>query len=223
MGEMKRAQALRVDEFSVQKWGESHETIRRLTLRVQELQEQMNSMNDSGEFQEVESNHSGRLSYVPSRPAAIPNCRYVLSRDKRLPLDTWNLSGRQENVFGNLNFLHLIRTKIIIKEFTIPMPTSARRPSSMSSLFLVAFPQNSMVGQQRQQISELQFDKFTTFSQKIRFKTQVSSCSDFPSDALLWIKEVEMDDSVDELKSWRSTAVEDFQILNFWTREMLLP
>ena len=43
---------------------------------------------------------------------------------------------------------------------TIPMPTFARRPSTMSSLFLVDIPQNSMVGQQRQQISELQFDKF---------------------------------------------------------------
>ena len=36
---------------------------------------------------------------------------------------------------------------------------------------------------------------------KIRFETQESSGSDFPSDALLWIKEVEMVDSVDELKS----------------------
>ena len=32
----------------------------------------------------------------------------------------------------------------------------------------------------------------------IRFKTQVIACSDFPSDALLWVKEVEMVDSVDE-------------------------
>ena len=53
------------------------------------------------EFQEVESNHSGRLSYVPSQPAAIPSSRSMLSREKRLPLDTWNTSGPQENVFGN--------------------------------------------------------------------------------------------------------------------------
>ena len=45
---------------------------------------------------------------------------------------------------------------------TIQMPTFARRPSTMSSLFLVDMPQNSMVGQQRQQIWELQFDKFPT-------------------------------------------------------------
>ena len=43
---------------------------------------------------------------------------------------------------------------------TIPMPISARRPSTMSSTIPVEFPQNSVVGPQRQQISELQFDKF---------------------------------------------------------------
>ena len=71
-----------------------------------------------------------------------------------------------------------------------------------------------MAVQQRQQISELQFGKFTTPSSfvywKIRFKTQVSSCSDFPSDATIWSKEVEMVDSVDELKSSRSVAGKNF-------------
>ena len=43
MGEMKRA-------FSVQKWRESHERIQRLTSQIQELQERMNYLNDSGEF-----------------------------------------------------------------------------------------------------------------------------------------------------------------------------
>ena len=38
---------------------------------------------------------------------------------------------------------------------TIPMPTFAGRPSTMSSLIPVGFPQNSVVGQQIQQISEL--------------------------------------------------------------------
>ena len=41
MGEMKRAQELRVDEFSVQKLRESHETMQRLTSQVQELQEKI--------------------------------------------------------------------------------------------------------------------------------------------------------------------------------------
>ena len=71
-----------------------------------------------------------------------------------------------------------------------------------------------VVGQQRQQISELQFDKFlipqSFLVWNIRFITQVSSCSDFPSDAVLWMKEVEMVDSLDEFKSSRSVARKKF-------------
>ena len=76
------------------------------------------------------------------------------------------------------------------------MPTVARWPSTISSLFQVDVPQNSTVRQQRQQISELQFDKFPTPSTflcwKLRFKNQVTTCSDFPPEAMLWVKEVEM-------------------------------
>ena len=63
-------------------------------------------------------------------------------------------------------------------------------------------------------MSELQFDRFLDPSSflvwKTRFKTQVSSGSDFPSEAVLWIKEVEMVDSLDELKSSRSVHGKDF-------------
>ena len=38
----------------------------------------------------------------------------------------------------------------------------------------------------------------------------MSSCSEFPSEAVFWIKEVEMVESVDELKSSRSTAGKNF-------------
>ena len=40
------------------------------------------------------------------------------------------------------------------------MPTFAGRPPTMSSLTAVEFQQNYVVGQQKQQMSELQFDKF---------------------------------------------------------------
>ena len=39
---------------------------------------------------------------------------------------------------------------------------------------------------------------------KIRFKIEVCTCSQFPAEAMLWIKEVEMVESVDDLKSPRS-------------------
>ena len=78
----------------------------------------------------------------------------------------------------------------------------------------VELPQSHMVGQQRQQVPELQFDKFRNPQSflvwKIRFKTQVTTCSDFPSDAMLWNKELEIVDSVDELKSSRSVCGKDF-------------
>ena len=48
----------------------------------------------------------------------IPSSRSMLSHDKRLPLDTWNMSGLQENVFGD-QFLQLIHPEIILKEFTL--------------------------------------------------------------------------------------------------------
>ena len=72
----------------------------------------------------------------------------------------------------------------------------------MSCTIPVELQQNYVVGQQRQQISELQFDKFPNPQSflvwKIRFKNQATTCSDSPSDAMLWIKGVELVDSLDE-------------------------
>ena len=58
------------------------------------------------------------------------------------------------------------------------------------------FSKNDGAHQQRLQISDPHFDKFptpTTFAcWKIRFKTEVCTCSPFPTEAMLWTKEVEM-------------------------------
>ena len=48
----------------------------------------------------------------------IPSSRSMLIRDKRLPLDTWNTSGLQENVFGN-QFSTFHSPEIVLKEFTL--------------------------------------------------------------------------------------------------------
>ena len=65
-------------------------------------------------------------------------------------------------------------------------------------------PKNDGADQQRLQISDLHFDKFPTPASfacwKIRFKTEVCTCSQFPTEAMQWIKEVEMVDSVDDFK-----------------------
>ena len=64
MGKKKRAQKQQVDEFSMQNLREDHETFQQLTFQLQQMQEQMNSMNSSGEFQVIEWNYSGRLCHV---------------------------------------------------------------------------------------------------------------------------------------------------------------
>ena len=68
--------------------------------------------------------------------------------------------------------------------------------------------------QQRLQISDLHFDKFPTPATfacwKIRFKIEVCTCSQFPTEAMHWIKEVEMVDSVDDLKSSSSVKGPNF-------------
>ena len=49
------------------------------------------------------------------------------------------------------------------------------------------------------------------------FKTEVCTCSQFPSEAIQWIKEVEMVDSVDDLKSScsvRGIQMPDFEVLD---------
>ena len=92
MGEIKRAQEQLVDEVSLQKLRENHETIQQLTSQLQQKQEQMHSMIGSGDFQDVESNSCGRLSHVSSQLAMIPSSRSLLSRDKGLPLDTRELN-----------------------------------------------------------------------------------------------------------------------------------
>ena len=75
--------------------------------------------------------------------------------------------------------------------------------------------------QQRLQIWDPHFDKFPTPATfacwKIRFKTEVSTCSQFPAEAMQWIIEVEMVDSVDELRSSssiRGISMPKFEVLD---------
>ena len=52
---------------------------------------------------------------------------------------------------------------------------------------------------------------------KIRFKIEVCICSQFPTEAMHWIKEVEMVDSVDDLmssSSFRGIQMPNFEVLD---------
>ena len=53
--------------------------------------------------------------------------------------------------------------------------------------------------------------------ERIRFKTEVCTCSQFVLEAMQWIKELQMIDSVDDLKSSSSTRgiqVPNFEVLD---------
>ena len=136
-------------------------------------------------------------------------------------LHSWNQSATGENSVRDSTGRPVSKSEEQIRG-TMPLPSFARTPSTMNSFFPAEGPQNYMADQERLEISEPHVDKFPTSSTfscwKIRFKTQVSSCSDFPSEAMLWIKDVEMVDSFEESKSSRSiqgyTNFPNFEMLD---------
>ena len=134
MGEMKTAQEIRVDEFSAQILRESHDTIQRLTSQIQELQERMNCLNDSGEFQEVESNYSVKLPDVPSQPAVIPSPRFYA--ELRQTLVTWHMesvwiAGKR---FWQSTFNVRVITNTLVRNSSL-YDTKCRRCGSSACLY----------------------------------------------------------------------------------------
>ena len=92
-------------------------------------------------------------------------------------------------------------------------------PSAKKSVIFSGGDSSNNYGadQQRLQISDPHFDKFPTPATfacwKIRFKTEVCTCSQFQTEAMQWIKEVEMVDSADDLKS--SSSIRGISMTNF--------
>ena len=96
-----------------------------------------------------------------------------------------------------------------------------RQPEIHSTLVREDFSKNYGADQQRLQISDLHFDKFPTPATfacwKKRIKTEVCTCSQFPTEVMHWIKEVEMVDSVDDVMSSSSTRgiqMPSFEVLD---------
>ena len=67
MEELKRFQGSTFDTFSRRKLVEDRDTILEVTGKIQELQNEINCMNDSRDFQDAESVRSGQ-SLVASQP-----------------------------------------------------------------------------------------------------------------------------------------------------------
>ena len=246
MEELRKFQSSTFDTMARRKFNEDKNTILELSGRVQELQNEVNWMNDSKDFQDAESIRSGN-SHVTSRPSFPPHPipegmlrpSFVSPRRKEGPPCIWDTHGISGNVFANphasssgpyLQELNPWGTTIEEPLHTSTVEKSERPeqnqdlrcqsgPSAKGSVFLSGGDSSNNYGadQQRLQISDLHFDMFPTPATfacwKIRFKTEVCTCSQFPTEAMQWIKEVEMVDSVDDLKS--SSSIRGISMPNF--------
>ena len=109
MEELKRFQGSPSDTIARRKLVEDRDTFLELTGRIQELQNEINCMNDSRDFQDAESVHSGHC-HVTSQPASFPphpvpggvqSRSFVSPRRKDGPPSIWDTDGKSGNVFAN--------------------------------------------------------------------------------------------------------------------------
>ena len=147
------------------------------------------------------------------------------SRNDRPP-SIWNTHGLSGNVFVNpaasISRVQSVDVRYVgthiaaCNEWTPNTKNTALDPRCQSGLSARnsldpeewRFSKDYGADQQRLQISDLHCDKFpkpATFAcWKMRSTTEVCICSQFLTEAMLWIKEVEMVESVDHLKFSRS-------------------
>ena len=251
MEEVKKFQSSTFDTFARRRLVEDQDTILELIGKIQELQNEINCMNDSRDFQNAESVRSGH-SHVTSQLVSFPPHRLpggMLSRSLRMPSrkegppSIWDTHGISGNVFVNpvasssapypqeLNPWSSGREEpthsSTAEKNENQTPVQDQRCQSGPSAKGSVIPsegdslQNYGADQQRLQISDLHFDKFLTPATfacwKIRFKTEVCTCSQFPTEAMQWIQELELVDSVDELRpssSIRGFSMQSFEVLD---------
>ena len=244
--ELRKFQSSIFDTIARRKLIEDQNTILELSGRVLELQNEVNCMNDSKDFQDTESDRSGN-SHVTSRPVSFPphpipegilRHSFITPSRKEGPPSIWDTHGISGNFFANpdaslsapyhqelhqWNFSEEPLHSSTVEKSERPERNQDLRcqsgPSVKDSVILSGGDSSKNYGadQQRLQISDLHFDKFSTPATfacwKIRFKTEVCTCSQFPAEAMQWIKEVEMVDSVDDLKS--SSSIRGISMPNF--------
>ena len=250
--ELQKFQNSAFDEFTQKKFIEDQKILMELSGRLQELQNEVNCMNDSKDFQDAESVRSGN-SLVTSQPGVFPihspfvgmlKPSFISQRQTDGPPNIWDTSGTSGNVFAHPQAsssapypqdLNSTWKKTIEEPIHMSTAEKSERPERDQDLRCQSGPsakdsvifsggdysKNYVADQQRLQISDLHFDKFPTPATfacwKIRFKTEVCTCSQFPTEAMQWIKEVELVDSVDELRSSSSTrgiSMPNFEVLD---------
>ena len=189
----------------------------------------MNDSRDFQDAESVRSGHSHVTSQpVSFPPHPIPGG--MLSRSFGMPSrnngppSIWDTHGKTGNVLaspvvspypqelnpwssGISEPIHSSKTEKNENQTPVQDLRCQSGPSAKNSVILGEGDSSKNYGadQQRLQISDLHFDKFPTPAWfacwKIRFKTEVCTCSQYPTEAMHWIKEVEMVDSVDDLMS----------------------
>ena len=109
MEEFRKFQSSTFDTIARRKLIEDQNTILGLSGRVQELQNEVNCMNDSKDFQDAESVRSGN-SHVTSRPVSFPphpipggmlRQSFVSPSRKNGPPSIWDTHGISGNVFAD--------------------------------------------------------------------------------------------------------------------------
>ena len=109
MEELRKFQSSTFDMIARRKLIEDQNTIMELSGRVQELQNEVNCMNDSKDFQDAESVRSGN-SHVTSRPVSFPphpipeglfRPSFVSPSRKEGPPSIWDTHGISGNVFAH--------------------------------------------------------------------------------------------------------------------------
>ena len=192
MEELRKFQSSTFDTIARRKFVEDQNTILELTGRVQELQNEVNCMNDSKDFQDAESIRSGN-SHVTSRPVSFPthpipegmlSPSFVSPRRKEGPPSIWDTHGISGNVFANPDAsssapypqeLHQWNSSVEKPLHSSTVEKSERQkqdqdlryqsgPSAKNSVIFSGGDSSKNYGadQQRLQISDLHFDKFPT-------------------------------------------------------------
>ena len=109
MDELRKFQSSTFDTITRRRLIENQDSILGLSGRIQELQNEINCMNDSKDFQDAESIRSGN-SHVTSRPVSFPPhpiLEGMLSRSfgvpsrREGPPSIWDTHGKSGNVFAN--------------------------------------------------------------------------------------------------------------------------
>ena len=182
MEELRKFQSSTFDTFARRKIVEDQNTILGLSGRVQELQNVVNCMNDSKDFQDAESVRSGN-SHVTSRPVSFPPHPIP----EGMPRHSFVVPSRREwpeNVFANpdasssapypqeldqwnSSIEEPLHSSTVEKSERQKQDQDQRCQSGPSAKNSVIFSggdssKNYGADQQRLQISDLHFDKFPT-------------------------------------------------------------